>query len=340
MEKEEKIGFFNRIKIAIFKLEDYGMFLGEKFSKTFKYFCTLVLLISFIISLTNTYFFYNMINRAYDYIRDEMPDFQYENEILSVPNKVDAYDEEYKFRLYINTDENVNEEQIKQYKNNIYNTSNGIILLRDKMICIYENNEIEESYKNFFQTYNLNILNKTELIQNLEQIDIYSIIGIYFTMSLIIMFLTNIIIIFVDVCLIAIFGYIASFFCGVKFKISTMLALSVYSLTLSIILSGIYNVIYISTGFVIKYFNIMYLLIGYIYIIAAILMIKFDLIKQHAELQKIIEVQKQVEEKLKEDEENKTKEEDKKEDDEKKEEPTESEDIPEVDNREPDGSEI
>ena len=52
--------------------------------------------------------------------------------------------------------------------------------------------------------------------------------------------------------------------------------------------------VYGLTGFVINYFSVMYLLIAYVYIIAAILMIKYDLLKQRLELEKILEVQKKV----------------------------------------------
>ena len=37
-QKEKKLGFFARLKKAIFELEDYGFFLGEKLTVAFKYF--------------------------------------------------------------------------------------------------------------------------------------------------------------------------------------------------------------------------------------------------------------------------------------------------------------
>ena len=104
---------------------------------------------------------------------------------------------------------------------------------------------------------------------------------------------------------------------------------------ISIILSTIYSVVYSLTGFVIEYFDIMYLLVSYIYIIAAILIIKSDLIKQQMELQKIYKVEKEVKKELEEQRENKEK--DEKEDEKKDKE--ETEDEPMI-NREPDGSEI
>ena len=61
-------------------------------------------------------------------------------------------------------------------------------------------------------------------------------------------------------------------------------------MTLSFVLNGIYTVASIATGLYIEYFEVVYLVIGYIYVIAAVFMIKYDLIKQHEELQKVLEV--------------------------------------------------
>ena len=84
----------------------------------------------------------------------------------------------------------------------------------------------------------------------------------------------------------------------------------------------------------------MYLLISYVYIVAAIMMIKTDLIKQREELIKIEEVRKEVCEEL-EEENNRDKEKDKKEEKDNKEEENKGveERKPEI-NPEPDGSEI
>ena len=101
------------------------------------------------------------------------------------------------------------------------------------------------------------------------------------------------------------------------------LTLAIYSLTLSIILNLIYIVQYNFTGFEIPYFEMLYLLIAYIYIIAAILIIKTDLINQVMQLQRIQEEQKKIsQENNEENEPNIDKKKDKKE---KKEEQTEEE---------------
>lgn len=63
--------------------------------------------------------------------------------------------------------------------------------------------------------------------------------------------------------------------------------MGIHALTLPIVLNIIYVLINGLTGFVVKYFQIMYTAISYIYIITAIFMIKSDYIKRKIELQKI-----------------------------------------------------
>ncbi len=117
---------------------------------------------------------------------------------------------------------------------------------------------------------------------------------------------------------------------AVKLKYKEVFNMSIYALTLSIVLYLIYICVNISTGFTIKYFDLAYQIISYIYIVTAILMIKSDLIKQQIEVGKIIEEQKKVrEEKKQEDNEEEKPKEDKKEKKEKKEKKDKEEKEPE-----------
>ena len=342
---KSKIGFFKRIKIAIFKLEEYGMFLGERITKALKYFLLLVLLITVVTVIASTYKFRDMLIIGVNYITNELPEFSYEDNVLKFEKNVDAYDEKYDFKLYINTDDNLSNDILRDYENNIYSFQNGLIFLKDRVIFSsqsFSNLPLEISFSELSELYNVNvsIANKQELINIINSFDINDYTFAYSTTSFITMYIENIITIFMDLILIALFGYVASRLCGIRFKFSPILALSIYAITLSVVLSGIYNVVYILSGFYIKYFNIMYLLIAYIYIIAAIFMIKYDLIKQSEELQKVLEVQRQVREEAEEQEaqENKDKDKENKEKEKEKEDPPVE--IPEEENKEPDGSEI
>lgn len=335
---EENLSFFKRLKIAIFNLEEYGRFLGEKVSKSIKYFLLLILLITIGTTVADSYKFYGMLNTGINYITNELPEFSYNDGNLKFENNVQAYDHKYKFKLYINTDDTVSEETLNSYKQDLYSTESGVILLKDKLTFSLNGNSVEKTYKEIFNVEEMPISNKQDLLEKVNNFDTSGVITTYGIFEFIILYMASITEKFMDLILIAVFGYVASRLCGVRFKMSPMITLSVYSLTLSLVLRGIYDIVWILTGFVIKYFNVMYLLIAYVYIIAAIFMIKYDLIKQSQELQRIIEVQKQVRKEANE-ENNEENEDTKDKKDDKKEEPP-AEVPKEEENKEPDGSEI
>ena len=79
-----------------------------------------------------------------------------------------------------------------------------------------------------------------------------------------------------------------------KLKYTAVYNIATYSLTLPIILNIVYIILQAFTGFTIKYFEVMYTAIASIYIAAAILMIRSDVIKKQIELTKIIEEQEKV----------------------------------------------
>lgn len=342
-ESKQKIGFLKRLKIAIFKLEDYGFFLGEKFKVALKYFLLLMLLISMVVSAVDTYTISKMLNKGKIYLENEFPEFTYEDGSLKLDEKIDAYDHEYEFKLLVDTTENLSDEEIKNYKTQTYNHPYGIILLKDKFVYIANGVEAEYSYEEFLNSSALEIKNKEDLISVIFETATPAVLTTFFAVDLLTVYIANTITTFADVIVIALFGLIAARFCGLKFKAAPMFSIAIYSLSLSLVLTAIYSVVYGLTGFVINYFNVMYLLIAYVYIIAAILMIKYDLIKQHFELEKILEVQKQVHKEMEEEEKEKEEKEDKKEDskEEKKEEEKDSDGAElKENNREPDGSEI
>lgn len=344
-QKAKQIGFFKRLKKAIFELEDYGFFLGEKLTVAFKYFFVLMFLVSIIFSLTVTYKSSSVINRCYSYLVNELPEFEYKDGLLNFKDVIKAYDHDYGFSFIADTSENVKKEKIKEYKDEIYKAGDyGILLLDSELIMIVSGSENTINYAEYLASAGFNPAEvtaneKQDLINSLDQIGIPNLLLTMFIFLTIGSYVANIIIVLSDVCVVAIFGWFAARICGVNFKMNPMIALSIYGLSLSIVLDLIFDAIYIMTGFTVQYFEIIYLLIAYVYIIAAIFMIKYDLIKHTEELKKIIEVQKQVQKELEQE-----KLEDIKKDEiteEKNEEKTnEDEEKKPDENRDPDGSEI
>lgn len=337
--ESKKITFFTRIKRSIFNVEKYGEFLLEKTSLAIKYFFLLVLIISLVLATVSTYHFGKVVEKAYSYIKNELPDFTYENEKVKFANSAEGYDKDIDLYNIINTDSELSDGVKDSYKEKVKDYSHAIIFLQDKILILENGQFIEYSYSQIENSYNVDIKNKEDLIQVLDTIGISGINITYFVMATLSLYIVNIITYISDILLIAIFGYLTGKIVGLPLNAIKTLVLSIYALTLSLLLSTVYSVIYSLTGFVIEYFNVMYLLIAYIYMVAAILIIKSDLIKQHMELQKIYKVEAQVKKELEEQREKEQDEEEEKEEKRKKKDKEEEEDEPVI-NREPDGSEI
>ena len=83
--------------------------------------------------------------------------------------------------------------------------------------------------------------------------------------------------------------------------------MSVYALTLSVILNILYIAVNIFITFDMQYFQVMYVSVAAIYLVAAILILKTDFMKKQMKLMKIVEAQdvirKQLEEKAEKEEE-------------------------------------
>ena len=109
----------------------------------------------------------------------------------------------------------------------------------------------------------------------------------------IIVFISFFATIILDVFTLSVFGLFTCLIAKIKMNYKAVFNMSIYALTLSIILKIIYIVITMLTSFEIKYFEIMYIAIAYISLAAAIFLIKSDVIKQHLELMKIIEESKE-----------------------------------------------
>ena len=124
-----------------------------------------------------------------------------------------------------------------------------------------------------------------------NQVFIY--IGV-FAISYLYMFVINIISIAIDIILLGAFGYFTAIIIRLHLKFSAMCKIALHSLTLPIILNMVYILIKTFTNFEIKYFELMYISIAYIYIVTAILMIKYDVMKNQQELNKIIQEQEKV----------------------------------------------
>ena len=330
--QNKKIGFFSRVKIAVTQLENYGIFLEEKSSIAIKYFFLIVLCLAFVMALVETYTVMQMVSKGYEYMKNELPDFLYADGNLQFEKEVQAYDEEYDFYMITDTAESIAQEKLQEYKNDV--KSMGIIFLKDKAIYKAGGSETEYQYRDFVEQYGFENLDKEKLIEEIDRIGLVGIAATLFIMLIFSVYIFQVVNVFMDWMIMYIFTFVTARICRIAIQMRHAWNISIYTLTLSIILSMLYHVAYYLTGFYTEYFRVVYLLVAYVYVVAVILMIKSDLIRQQIEVARILEMQKQIQEEPEErEQENPDKPEKKKN---KKDEENKEDTIDE----EPDGSEI
>ena len=93
MEKTKKIGFFKRFKMAVFELENYIDFINEKVSKSLIFSLKLVVLLSFIMAISNVIYVYAKYNSPDNYLSEIIPEFTYENSELKIDENETKSDE-------------------------------------------------------------------------------------------------------------------------------------------------------------------------------------------------------------------------------------------------------
>ena len=318
----KKIPFFVRLKKAIFNFDEYKIFSEEKLSKTIKYLLKLVLIFTIVIAASLTWKIVDEMNKAIVDFRNESPEFSFQDNTLVIQGETKRIvkgDESGYFGFIVDseTDNLKDVEETNNYQR-------VVSILKDKIV-IKDVEGIESSitYEQLSKTYDLTNINKASILLLLSGNDMVKIYAIFAVTAFIYLYIIYLIQFLLDILLLSVVGYLLSKIIGIKFKYKSIFSMSAYALTLPIILYMIYMVVNLFTGFTIKYFEIAYNAIAYIYIITAMLMIKSDLIKQQIEVGKIIAEQKKIREENKE-KENKEKEdkkpkEDKKEKKEKKE---------------------
>lgn len=307
--KEKKLSFFKKLKTSIFDFDGYQELAAENISRTIGYIVLLMLIFSILTSLAFLYNFSQQVADVKDYINNEISEIKYENYQLTViPNNgeeiTEIDNEELGVKVVINT-QTEDQEKIQKSINDIESRNNGILILKDKIIVKSGiiTKPLEYSYKDISETYNINKIDKNEVLNLLSGSEMKTAMLMLWGAMALYMFIIFLSTVLIDMFLLSILAYIVTRISGLRLKISAVYNIASYALTLPIILNIIYAIVNTITGFTIQYFQIMYTAIASIYVVTAILMIKSDVIKRQLELNKIIEEQERVRQELKQKEE-------------------------------------
>lgn len=296
-EKGNNIPKYKKIWFSISKFERYPEMASEGVGRAFGYLAFLIFIFSIIFALVLTCMLYVEMKEYVNYIDEEISVIEYKDGVLNIGLGTQGnYFTIGDVTVIIDTDE-IDDDKVEEYKNIIGSDSFGAIWLKDRIIINYYGNEQKIYYQNIFSEIGFTEFNKTELIDYLNGVlqtpQIYlSYFVSAFAYSFALYFVSSLL----NVLLLSVFGVLTGYITKLRMRYRAVFNMSVYAITLSIILQLIYYLVNLFTGFEIKYFDLMYNAIAYVCLAAAIFMIKSDVIRQNIEMIKIAKEKEKSEE--------------------------------------------
>jgi len=319
-EKIEKISFFKKVWYSITKFEQYPNMAMEGLKRAIKYLALLTAILSVFMMLCTAYEMRLTVLNVADYIQENIPEFTYSNGNISLdiqePIVIEKLETTGVDKITINTlIENDNEkEQFK--KDNSVEGINAFFFKDYAVLKIqsegYENIEQKYAYTdlivNFADTSAENFA-KSDFVQFLKNGKMTKFYSTYAVSIYGYYFVENFMVALIYSLEIALLGWITTIVLRVRMRFKALYNMSAYAITLSTILMTIYVMVNYFTGFTIKEFQIAYIAIAYIYLVAAIFILKDDVIKKMQEVEILKQEQMKVREEIKQEEKKEDKEE-------------------------------
>lgn len=345
-EKQEKtkIGFFQKVWDSITKIEKYPDMAAEGLGKAFTYIGRVVAILAIVLSLGMVYQTYQIVQEGMQYLQNEFPEFTYKEGILDVSSEqrwTISEDNSYVGRTIIDT--KVEDEQtINQYISEIQKAGSGMIILKDKVILknAAVTGTINYNYAEILGQMGMTEFTKQTVIDYMNSSQVITFYISIFLTIFIYSFIMYLLTTLSNAVFLSVFGYLTTWIARIKMRFVAVFNMSVYALTLSIFLNMIYVAINVFINFNMEYFQVMYISVAAIYLVAAIFLLKTEFVKRQMELMKLAEAQEIVRKEMeeKEEKEEQEKREKEKEERKKKDKEEEKKDNDTGENGEPQGS--
>lgn len=301
-EKVKKQGFFKKVWYSITKIERYPEMAAQGLGKAFSYICKVVAILAIIICFGSMYQAYQILQEGVAYLQNEFPEFSYSDGILSVdsenPITISA-ENSYVGETIIDT-KTENQQTINQYISEIEQSGDGIIVLNNRVIVKTSSvsGTISYEYDQMLNQIGVTEFNKQDLINYISSSQMYNFYISIFLTIFVYSFAMYLLTTLSNAVFLAVFGYLVTWIAKIRMRFVAVFNMAVYSLTLSTILNMMYIAINIFVPFTMEYFQVMYVTVAAIYLIAAIFLLKSEYIKRQAELMKLAEAQQIVKKEL------------------------------------------
>lgn len=286
IKKEElKIGFLRKLKISVIDFEQYHLIAADGWKKALVYLLKIILVFSIIVTILVSFKLIMTINAICLYAKNDLPDFRINNNQFSIDSNQPVvienkdliktkivFDNEDSADKYLKNSDNEQENLVVISKNNIY-------------LDLLATGKLNYSIKELCERFGIDGFSKSELVNALENNYIKYALSAYIFIALFIMYFISTLI---DILALAIVGFLLSRIIGMPLKFSAIFGVATSSMTLPIVLNLIYIGANVYTGFTMDYFQVMYTIISYIYMIASLLLMRSNLMKIKTKKTKVI----------------------------------------------------
>ena len=261
---------------------------AEGLGRAFTYICRIVAILAIVLCLGTIYQTHQMLQEGMRYLKEEFPEFTYKEGRLDVSSDerlTISEEDSYVGRTIIDT-KTEEEQSINQYINEIEKSGSGMIILKDKVIL--KNGAIAGTinyqYKELLQQIGITEFTKQNVIDYANSSQIITVyISVFITIfaySFIMYLLTTL----SNAVFLSVFGFLTTWIARIKMRFLAVFNMSIYALTLSIFLNILYIAVNIFMDFNMEYFQVMYVSVAAIYLVAAIFILKTEFVKQQIEL--------------------------------------------------------
>ncbi len=294
MTENVKLNFFKKLIISVKDIDKYDQLAVQTVKQGISYFLKLILLFAVVLSIMYSMQIYKLINISKEKI-DAVPEFEYKNgEILFKENEpviLENMSNVLNSVLILpETEKKIEEEYTAKVK-----TYNSYLILNKSNFTISVNdNKLHYNYKDVLEKYSIKSFDKQELSNFIKEIDAVPLSVAFFLVMILYLFFWYAILIGADILITFLVSLITSRMARIKLRTSALVNISIHSLTLSIILYLLYNIINMLTGFEISRFRLMYVLVATVYASISVLIIKADFIERQRELAEVIKEQQKI----------------------------------------------
>lgn len=312
---EKTMNFFTKLWSSITKIEKYPDMAAEGVPRAITYIAKLIVIWAIVLCLGVIYQVNQMLREGTRYLENEFPEFYYKDGIIDVQSEKTitiSEDSSIVGQTIIDT-KTEDEQTINKYIKELEQTGSGVIILKDKLIMKNGSvtGTINYNYKQILDQVDITEFSKQDVINYINSSQVFSLYFSIFITVFIYAFIMYLITTLVNGLFLSGFGYLTTWITGIRMRYAAVFNMSVYALTLSTILNMIYVAINIFIEFNMEYFQIMYVTVAAIYLVAAIFLLKTEFIKKQVELMKIAEAQAIVNKELEQQEEERKRQEEK-----------------------------